>query len=252
MSSNGQTSQSDAAVIVVNFPMPSGHRFEWHTHEDHQLAWAPQGVLAVLTDKSTYVLPPTRGLWIPVGVRHETRSTVNATMRALYVRPARSPVSWTEPTPVTVTPLMAELIGYLGDETLDAARRSRGEELLADLLSPVPTRTIDVAMPTDRPARNVAQGLLEEPSNAWTLAEWGHQVGASDRTLERSFLSQTGLPFGRWRTLVRLQAALPRLAAGETVSAVAIAVGYETASAFTAAFRRETGTTPRNYFALAD
>jgi AraC-like DNA-binding protein len=105
-------------------------------------------------------------------------------------------------------------------------------------------------MPSDSPARNVAEALQKEPSNTLTLAEWGKRVGASDRTLERSFLSQTGLPFGRWRTLVRLQAALPRLAAGEPVSAVATAIGYETTSAFTAAFRRETGTTPRKYFVV--
>ncbi|MGW8551608.1 helix-turn-helix domain-containing protein [Streptomyces tubercidicus] len=56
------------------------------------------------------------------------------------------------------------------------------------------------------------------------------------------------MPFGRWRTLVRLQAALPALAAGEPLHRVARGVGYETVSAFVAAFRRETGTTPGAYF----
>jgi len=28
------------AVFVADFPMPPGTRFDWHTHEDHQLAWA--------------------------------------------------------------------------------------------------------------------------------------------------------------------------------------------------------------------
>jgi AraC-like DNA-binding protein len=58
----------------------------------------------------------------------------------------------------------------------------------------------------------------------------------------------TGLPFGHWRVLLRLQAALPALAAGEPVGNVARQVGYESVSAFVAAFRRQTGVTPAKYF----
>jgi AraC-like DNA-binding protein len=56
------------------------------------------------------------------------------------------------------------------------------------------------------------------------------------------------LGFDRWRTLARIQAALPELAAGQPVSHVARHVGYQTTSAFVAAFRRETDTTPGAYF----
>jgi AraC-like DNA-binding protein len=41
---------------------------------------------------------------------------------------------------------------------------------------------------------------------------------------------------------------MPALAAGEPVASVARHVGYESASAFVAAFRRETGRTPASYF----
>ena len=56
------------------------------------------------------------------------------------------------------------------------------------------------------------------------------------------------MPFGRWRTLLRMQAALPLLAAGQSVGRVSGRVGYGTPSAFVAAFRRETGQTPAAYF----
>jgi AraC-like DNA-binding protein len=73
-------------------------------------------------------------------------------------------------------------------------------------------------------------------------------VGASGRTLAREFVAEAGVPFGRWRTLLRLQAALSMLAAGQPVSRVAGRVGYENPSAFVAAFRRQTGLTPAAYF----
>src|SRR5690348_4325696 len=109
-----------AAVFVVTFPMPAGHVFDWHTHADHQLAWAASGVLTVRTNDATWVLPPTRALWIPAGLRHETLSAGTATMRALYIKPELCPISWPDFTPVAASPLLAEMIGYLEQPDLGA------------------------------------------------------------------------------------------------------------------------------------
>jgi AraC-like DNA-binding protein/quercetin dioxygenase-like cupin family protein len=237
-----------AAVIVVTFPMPAGRVFDWHTHEDHQLAWAANGVLTVRTDSATWMLPPTRALWIPAGLRHETLSAGAATMRTLYIRPDLCPVSWPDFTPVIASPLLAELIGYLADPSLDADRRARAESVLIDLVRPVPMTAIEVRVPDEERAREVARALIDDPADGRSLAEWGRQVGASARTLARAFVSDTGIPFGRWRSQVRLQAAISALAAGEPVGNVARRVGYESSSAFVAAFRQQTGMTPAMYF----
>jgi AraC-like DNA-binding protein/quercetin dioxygenase-like cupin family protein len=240
------------AVFVATFPMAAGSRFDWHTHSDHQLAWAANGVLIVLTDAATWVLPPTRALWIPAGLRHETVASGPATMRSLYIRPDLCAVNWPDPTPVAARQLLVELVGYLDNESLDPARRARAEELLVDLLEPVALATIEVRLPTDQRARDVAALLGVDPADNRTLSAWGREVGASGRTLARAFLADTGMPFGRWRTMLRLQAALPALAAREPVGNVARRVGYDSSSAFVAAFRRETGLTPAAFFQPAD
>ncbi|HEY2315426.1 MAG TPA: helix-turn-helix transcriptional regulator [Streptosporangiaceae bacterium] len=237
-----------AAVVVATFPMPAGLVFDWHTHVDHQLAWAASGVLTVRTQESAWVLPPTRALWIPAGLRHETLSAGTATMRSAYVRPARCPISWTEPTPVSASPLLAELIGYLADPGLTAGQRANAEAVLVDLLRPVAMTTVEVRMPADDRARQVADAIAANLADGRTLAEWGREVGASERTLSRAFLADTGVSFGRWRTLLRVQAALAALARGEPVGNVARHVGYDSDSAFVQAFRRETGVTPAAYF----
>ena len=237
--------------FVVTFPMSPSTLFDWLVHEDHQLAWASAGVLAVLTEGTTWVLPPSRALWIPAGVPHETGASGRATMRSVYVPPGLSPVNWTEPTVVAASPLLAEVIGYLSGE-LTATQRSHAEALLSDLLTPIPVAALDVRFPGDPLAGMVARALQDDPADQRTLAEWGRAVGASERTLARAFVSGTGVPFGRWRTLLRIQAALPLLAEGDPVSPAAHRVGYETASAFTAAFRRETGVTPAAYDRAGD
>lgn len=228
--------------------MAPGDQFDSHTHDDDQLAWASRGVISVITDAGTWLLPPSRALWIPAGVRHEVRAQGATTMRSVYVRTALLSIDWTAPTVVRARPLMVELAEYLADETLDGSRRERAAALLSDLLEPLEVTTIEVRLPADGRARTVAEALLLDPAESRTLSSWGRQVGASGRTLERAFLTETGVPFSRWRTLARLKASLPLLAAGRSISYVAPEVGYESASAFVAAFHREVGLTPTAYF----
>jgi AraC-like DNA-binding protein len=245
VSVNGQV----AAAIVCTFPMPVGTRFEWHAHGDHQLAWSPEGVLMVVTeDGAGYVLPPSRALWIPAGTVHETRASGAAVLRSVYLPPVRCPIEWSAPTAVAVSPLLAELIHHLDDRALGMEERSRAEAVLFDLLLPLRIATIDVRPPSDPRARDVADALFADPADSRTLHEWGRAVGASSRTLARAFLQETGLSFGRWRTLVRLQASLPHLAERMPVNTVAPRVGYRTTSAYVAAFRAHTGVTPGRYF----
>jgi AraC-like DNA-binding protein len=239
---------SARAADVVTFEMPAGLVFDWHTHEDHQLAWAASGVLTVRTETDAWVLPPTRALFIPAGIRHETLSAGNATMRSVYLRPNRCSIDWAQCTPVTASPLLAEIIGYLEDPSLSPEQGANAEAVLVDLLQPVAMTTIEVRMPTEERALDVAVALAADPADGRTLAEWGRDVGASGRTLARAFLADTGLPFGRWRALLRLRAAMVDLALGEPVAKVAPKVGYESTSAFVAAFRKETGVTPAAYF----
>ncbi len=245
---HGVVAAGSPSLVVATFPMAPGTRFDWHEHDDHQLVWAASGVLIVTTKAATWVLPRTRALFIPAGILHETASSGRATLRTLYIRPDRCPIDWTEPTPVAASQLIADLIGHLDTDALAPEPRARAEAVLVDLLQPVPLTTIELRHPSDERAREVADALEAEPADGRSLEDWGRLVGASERTLTRAFVRDTGIGFGRWRTLVRLQAALRLLATGTPVGAVARQVGYDGASAFVAAFRRETGLTPAAYF----
>lgn len=79
--------------------------------------------------------------------------------------------------------------------------------------------------PPDPRARGIAEALHANPRDHRNLRAWGHEVGASERTLARTFVASSRLSFGRRRTLARLQAALPLLAEGHAEAAVANRVG---------------------------
>jgi AraC-like DNA-binding protein len=114
-------------------------------------------------------------------------------------------------------------------------------------LTPLPPYDIHVTLPADPRIRVIAERLVADPADPRELTAWADYTHTGLRTLSRLFRNETGLSFARWRTQVRVRAAIPMLAAGATVDSVARHVGYRKTSAFIAAFRRVTGQTPGTY-----
>jgi AraC-like DNA-binding protein len=222
--------------------------FDWHAHDHHQMALATSGVLTMAVQDTAWVLPRSRALWVPAGIRHSVTADGETCMVSVYVPPGRCPIDWDRPTVVDAGGLLGELVVYLSRTDLADDRRRRAEAVLWDQMHPLPATALTLPMPADERARHVAEEILADVVDARALDEWGRTVGASERTLARLFVTETGLSFARWRTTARLAAALRLIAAGMSASAVAHRVGYATPSAFVAAFRREIGTTPAEYF----
>lgn len=234
------------AIVVESYDMVTGERFEAHVHDEHQLVWAASGVVTVEVGTQFWVLPPTLALFVPAGVTHATSATKPTLMHGIYLATAR--VGWTSPTVVAIDGLLRELLDALGSERLPSDAHAHAEALVLGLLTPVSVATITVPGGADERLHAVVERLLADPSDDRSLAAWGRAVGAGERTLSRLFVEETGLTFGQWRTQARLRAALVLLAEGVPVSRVACDVGFKTASAFVASFRRSTGSTPRAYF----
>lgn len=254
MSLNGQPRVLEVpggptAMVFGAGALPAGHWFDVHEHPQHQIAWAARGVLLVEAGGGQWVLPPTRALWIPGGTRHRTGTTVGAIMRGIFLDPARTPVGFPAPTMLRVSALLHELFDHLTADTTGPDQRARAEAVVFDLLDPVDVIPIGAPMPIDPRARHVAAALLANPADPRSLEGFAPSAAASPRTLARSFLADTGITFGQWRTQIRLAASLPLLAEGLPIARIAERVGYATPSAYVAAFRRDVGVTPGRYFA---
>ena len=102
-------------------------------------------------------------------------------------------------------------------------------------------------MPSDPKLRALCQTLLDAPGDSRTLDEWAATLNASARTLARHFQSETGLSFGAWRQQARVLEAMGRLGNGAPVTQVALDLGYDSVSAFSAMFRRAAGASPSDY-----
>jgi AraC-like DNA-binding protein len=83
------------------------------------------------------------------------------------------------------------------------------------------------------------------PEEAWTVEKLGRQVGLSRSALAERFGEVMGEPIFAFLTRWRLQlAAAQLLDSDQPIQAVARQAGYESASAFAAAFRRKFGRAP--------
>jgi AraC-like DNA-binding protein len=92
--------------------------------------------------------------------------------------------------------------------------------------------------------------FVERPNIHETIDEWSEALNMSRRAFTRNFRRETGLSFVDWRQQACLLFAMPRLAAGEPVTVVALDLGYENPAAFTLMFKRAFGSSPLTYLGI--
>ncbi|WP_430426317.1 helix-turn-helix transcriptional regulator [Phenylobacterium sp.] len=151
---------------------------------------------------------------------------------------------------IWVAPLLKELILHvvqLGMLDVDDLGHARIEGLLLDLLADAQTVPFQLPLPTDPRARAFADRILADPGAEAALAALAKAAGASLRTLQRLFLAQTSLSLEAWRGRARMQQAVVSLSNGAPVTEAALDAGYQSASAFIAAFQKAFGVTPARW-----
>ena len=237
-------------VTTLTHEFATQHEIPRHVHPEHQLIYASRGVMTVWTSEGTWIVPPQRAVWIPARTPHAITMHGAVSMRTLYVKPNLLQLA-RNCCVVHVSPLLRELI--LHACTFPVLRRRAREQahlidMILDQLRVVEISPLQLPHPTDPRAARIAEALAKDPGDARPLEDICARAGASRRTIERIFLSETNMSLGRWRQQLRLATSLRLLANGEKITRVAFETGYSTPSAFIAMFRKALGTTPRQYF----
>ncbi|AXB41337.1 AraC family transcriptional regulator [Amycolatopsis albispora] len=223
--------------------LAAGAGISAHRHDEHQIVYAARGVLAITTDRGSWVAPATRAIWVPAGTVHAHHA--HGELELHLVGLPDNPLGLTAPSVLDVGPLLRELIlAYTRPPREDTPERRRLRAVLLDQLRASPQQPVHLPSPTDPRLREVCALLRADPADNRTLATLGTQVGASERTLTRLFKADLGMTFPQWRTQLRLYHALVLLAEHTPVTTVAHACGWSSTSAFIDVFRRAFGHTP--------
>ena len=226
-----------------------------HQHDWGQLVFSITGAVRVSAQQSTYIVPPSRAVWIPPGVVHAVSAIERADLRTLYLLPGLlDGPAWAACRVLEVSPLLRELVLQL--DTDAAAPASAPRELLingliVDELGRARALRLGVELPQDKRLRRLYEAMLDAPGRHSSLEAWSAEVGASARTVSRLFREQLGSSFAQWRSQVLLAHALSMAARRKPMSHIAAELGYASASAFTAMVTRTVGMPPSRFFAEA-
>ena len=234
-------------VIALARDMAPAHEIDWHSHPRFQLVYAARGVMKVDTRDATWVVPPQRAVWMPPDTAHRLTASGVVQLRSLYIRAdaARRMPACCEV--LEVTPLLRELILRATELPLEYDERGpagRMMRLLLDELASLARLPYNLPMPRVAPLASICQRLVQTPGDDATLADLASRERLSARTLARHFRRHTGMSFAEWRRRARLLQALGWIAEGRAILEVALELGYDSPSAFSAMFRRELGAPP--------
>jgi AraC-like DNA-binding protein len=217
-----------------------------HTAHTAHTAQKPQGEV-------TYIVPPSRAVWIAPGALHNIYMPERAELRTLYIDASVIPPEWHSCRVIMVSPLLRELIHALDHPTqpVHAAREASLTTLVCDEIAHADIQSLGVPLPPamggDKRLRGLCEAVLRAPAARTNLADWAADVGASERTMARLFRDELGTSYQQWRQQAVLAHALPMLARGLPVSQVAAASGYASDSAFSAMFKAAMGQPPSQF-----
>jgi AraC-like DNA-binding protein/mannose-6-phosphate isomerase-like protein (cupin superfamily) len=241
-------------VAAMARDLPPEYEIPWHKHPRFQLVYGAQGVMTVETRGETWVVPPQRAVWLPPGVEHRILTSGEVKFRTLYVAPEAAGAMPQRCEAFAITPLLRELIlraTELPVEYDEGGTAGRVMQLILDELASLAGLPYNLPMPASKVLTRICRALIANPNDRVTIEELGTRHGTTTRTLARRFRRETGMSFSEWRRRARLLRALAWIAEGRPILAVALDLGYDSPSAFSAMFKREFGLPPSQYRASA-
>ena len=235
-----------------------------HHHAWAQVVLSMTGVIRTTAGRSTYLVPPSRALWIPPGVEHVVTVVEAADIRTLYLHQDRDCIGpgvtpaqqapWHGCRVLEVSPLLRELVPAMPTSP-DPGPPTERERLVSALIldelrGALPVR-LGIDLPADKRLRSLCEAVVDDPARLETLDAWAAETGASPRTVARLFRSELGTSFVQWRQQVLLAKALTLAARGRPMGVIAAELGYASASAFSAMVTRTVGQPPSRFFGAA-
>jgi AraC-like DNA-binding protein len=246
--------RSTMPVIGRAVDYDANHIVPRHRHPTAQLIHAAHGVMVVATDVGQWIVPPTRGIWMPAETDHWIRTIGEVQLRTVYIRPDAVAGLPQECKAVGISPLLRALIleaMHIESPYTADSRDGRLMRLLLDEVTLLPTLPLHLPQPNDPRLLTICDAIVKSPANASTLGDWASRLHVDAKTIQRLFMRETGMTFGQWRQQARLLIALEQLASGAKVVDVALNMGYANQGAFATMFKRQFGVAPSTFFATA-
>ena len=223
-----------------------------HSHRKAQLVLALHGAVTCEVDGAVWIVPPRCGVWIPSNVPHSNIATPNARLSYLFVEPSAAAALPDACCTLSVSPLVREMIQRLATFDPEYEPGSHADLCARTLLGELAVmqkEQLHLPVSAHPKIKQMIDGLASVPHDRSTIGQWATRLAMSERSLARLMVTETGLPFGRWRQQFQLLVALREWASGASVQNVSEYLGYESVTAFITMFKKALGQTPGRYLA---
>ncbi|MBQ0756097.1 MAG: helix-turn-helix transcriptional regulator [Amphritea sp.] len=230
--------------------MPAGHYFPPHRHDWHQLLYAVSGVLVVDLIGERYFIPPEQAIWLPSGCQHSVYTGYGADLKSLYIESSYQGLASDRASVLQITPLMRELILVAAGIEVEYPFQGYENDLVQLLLQSLSRLERDdqhLPWPISGDLINLCNQLYEQSDSSETSEQLASSLAVSLRTLDRRFRRETGMSLKQWRQQLRLMQAIELLNTGQNITAIALELGYSSASPFIYMFREKFGLSPAQY-----
>lgn len=225
---------------------------EPHVHDWCQFVFARRGIMHVRISDSTLIVPPQFGMWIPSNTRHSVWASGDVDLESLYIDTSEMLLSVSRCRVVVVSELVREFIHYacsrIGENYDQSGNDGRKVEVLLDLLGELPDAPLNLPMPIDEKLLRMCEQIHEDPSSPHVIGDWAKELYVSERTLARHFLRETGMTFHAWKQRLKLLRSLELLKDGNSVTKIALDLGYSSTSAYIYAFKALFGRSPKQFY----
>lgn len=215
-----------------------------HAIDSHVLSWMYRGSGYLDIDARRYERPRGVATWIPAGVEHITGLHQDSISLPLG-NASTADLQLIEPIQVQFPRAWDDYLMFCSISARTSLHPIDYDQTqIIDLFTEQVTaqRALSVPMPTDPRGREAAMDYLRRIGVSAGSADFGLPAD-----VHRAFHEQTGMTFARWRYAARMRMARDLLAGGAKPSSVARRVGYAHLPAFSAAFTRFHGLSPREY-----
>ncbi len=239
-----------APIYFRAVQVPADTIYPWHVHQWGEFVYSFSGVMEVKLAGSHYLAPPQYGVWLPPRVEHIGQNRLAAEHSSLYIAEALCGALPAAPCALAVGPLVRAILEQLRRHPPRNPPDDSDERLLRVLVDQLAgAQCVGSYLPmSDDPLLSAVLAMLEaDPADNRPVAELARAANSTERTLMRRCRSELGMTLAEWRQRLRVVRAMALLEAGQTVETVALDLGYASASAFIAMYRRLTNETPDEY-----
>lgn len=224
--------------------------YSWHAHSRHQMIYSLSGRVIIESQGARWLLPPQRAAWIPAHLSH--RTTIDrADVVSVYFQRVPTGLRVPDIRILRSNPLLREMLIYAAREwSVNSPHGSRSRLVFFNALASLCLDWIEqelpfrLPLPSDPRVEKATVHLLSHLDEG-DIEEAARASGQSVRTLRRRFRPATGMTWRQYRLHAAMLRAMDLLLnSSDSILEVALAVGYDSPSAFSKTFAEFTGAAP--------